>query len=356
MIYYEDDEITLYHGDCIETMKEIEENSIDAVVCDPPYAISFMGKKFDTFPVRGLSGRDVERGEGQDGLTARRRNKPESYNAGLPFQQWCQEWATEAEWDSDEIPIGTMETGPLGDSGLQIWGGENLVEAMKHGEDWKPTPLQGTEVNPKREGPQYKDFVEFKPCDTKTKRLDEDGNEIKYSAVITTTVKGNPNFNDEDWYRDPEYKPPVDEKRVTYDGTAGSEYKDFIKPGDSAIRLKSGAGFDATVPTGPDGSVSFELPLDARCPVISEPEYIPSIVTDHPGYWEWLDGEWRAIPAEPKPIPEPGITDFSDHLGNAIYNPLSLKEMFERDRPECSWGCALSWLGDLRKWWKGEAA
>jgi DNA modification methylase len=34
-------------GDCIETMKELEENSIDAIVTDPPYGIGFMGKGWD---------------------------------------------------------------------------------------------------------------------------------------------------------------------------------------------------------------------------------------------------------------------------------------------------------------------
>lgn len=34
-------------GDCIEKLKELEENSVDAVVTDPPYGLSFMGKKWD---------------------------------------------------------------------------------------------------------------------------------------------------------------------------------------------------------------------------------------------------------------------------------------------------------------------
>lgn len=35
------------HGDCLETLKTLEDNSIDAVVTDPPYGLSFMGKKWD---------------------------------------------------------------------------------------------------------------------------------------------------------------------------------------------------------------------------------------------------------------------------------------------------------------------
>ena len=34
-------------GDCLEKLKELEDNSVDSVVTDPPYGISFMGKKWD---------------------------------------------------------------------------------------------------------------------------------------------------------------------------------------------------------------------------------------------------------------------------------------------------------------------
>jgi len=34
-------------GDCRERMAEMEENSIDAIVCDPPYELGFMGMKWD---------------------------------------------------------------------------------------------------------------------------------------------------------------------------------------------------------------------------------------------------------------------------------------------------------------------
>jgi site-specific DNA-methyltransferase (adenine-specific) len=38
----------LIFGDCVEVMASFAANSIDAIVCDPPYGISFMGKEFDT--------------------------------------------------------------------------------------------------------------------------------------------------------------------------------------------------------------------------------------------------------------------------------------------------------------------
>lgn len=37
----------IIHGDCLEKLKELEPNSVDAVVTDPPYGLSFMGKKWD---------------------------------------------------------------------------------------------------------------------------------------------------------------------------------------------------------------------------------------------------------------------------------------------------------------------
>lgn len=38
----------LLHGDCLEKLKKIPDNSIDSVVTDPPYeSKGFMGKKWD---------------------------------------------------------------------------------------------------------------------------------------------------------------------------------------------------------------------------------------------------------------------------------------------------------------------
>jgi len=39
--------LRLMLGDCTERMKELQESSIDAIVCDPPYGIFFMGRVFD---------------------------------------------------------------------------------------------------------------------------------------------------------------------------------------------------------------------------------------------------------------------------------------------------------------------
>ena len=38
---------TLHLGDCLEVLRTMADNSVDAVVTDPPYGLSFMGKKWD---------------------------------------------------------------------------------------------------------------------------------------------------------------------------------------------------------------------------------------------------------------------------------------------------------------------
>ena len=38
---------TLHLGDCLEVLKTFSDNSIDRIVTDPPYGLSFMGKKWD---------------------------------------------------------------------------------------------------------------------------------------------------------------------------------------------------------------------------------------------------------------------------------------------------------------------
>jgi len=35
--YYNDEMSTIYNADCIEAMSQLPENSVDAIVTDPPY-------------------------------------------------------------------------------------------------------------------------------------------------------------------------------------------------------------------------------------------------------------------------------------------------------------------------------
>ena len=45
--YYQDEYVTLYHGDCLDVLAELPDASVDAVVTDPPYGLEFMGKEWD---------------------------------------------------------------------------------------------------------------------------------------------------------------------------------------------------------------------------------------------------------------------------------------------------------------------
>lgn len=49
-LYYQDFGITLHHGDCIEVMSTMPDNSFDSIVTDPPYGLGFMGKAWDALP------------------------------------------------------------------------------------------------------------------------------------------------------------------------------------------------------------------------------------------------------------------------------------------------------------------
>lgn len=41
------DSFTIHHGDCLEVLRSLPDCSVDSVVSDPPYGLSFMGKKWD---------------------------------------------------------------------------------------------------------------------------------------------------------------------------------------------------------------------------------------------------------------------------------------------------------------------
>lgn len=61
---YEAGSIAVHHGDCIEVMRSLPDASVEAVVTDPPYALEFMGKGWDTF-------------------------------TPAEFESWCTEWSAE---------------------------------------------------------------------------------------------------------------------------------------------------------------------------------------------------------------------------------------------------------------------
>jgi len=47
-VHYRSEGVELHHGDCLGVLAGLPDNSIDAVVTDPPYGLDFMGKHWDT--------------------------------------------------------------------------------------------------------------------------------------------------------------------------------------------------------------------------------------------------------------------------------------------------------------------
>ena len=89
--------MNLLLGDCIEKMRELPENSVDAIITDPPYGLEFMGKDWDKFS----KGENI--GGGTTGLGTpfgRKQALPSFYQRTssemVNFQNWCCSWATEA--------------------------------------------------------------------------------------------------------------------------------------------------------------------------------------------------------------------------------------------------------------------
>lgn len=44
---------SLYLGDCLDVMKTMSNSSVDTIITDPPYGLSFIGKKWD-YDVPGI--------------------------------------------------------------------------------------------------------------------------------------------------------------------------------------------------------------------------------------------------------------------------------------------------------------
>lgn len=90
----------ILEGDCIEVMATLEASSVDSMVCDPPYGISFMGKEWDK---PGQATRSaVTSAEKAENPYGRSRAEIADYSgsgdavSARQFQAWCEDWATQA--------------------------------------------------------------------------------------------------------------------------------------------------------------------------------------------------------------------------------------------------------------------
>lgn len=75
-------------GDCLNKLKELEDNSIDSIVTDPPYGLSFMGKDWDKVKATKETQSQVVKGLGA-GM------KMTTLADNIEFEKWVTEWSME---------------------------------------------------------------------------------------------------------------------------------------------------------------------------------------------------------------------------------------------------------------------
>ncbi len=95
--------VTVFHGDCIEVMRQLLDNSVDAVVTDPPYGLEFMGKDWDApWKQAGdviadpASVGGFQDGAGGNPFSRSRIRYGREDGASVGFQLWFTDVATEA--------------------------------------------------------------------------------------------------------------------------------------------------------------------------------------------------------------------------------------------------------------------
>lgn len=95
--------VRIMAGDCMEQMRLLEANSIDAVVTDPPYGIGFMGKAWDGKDIERVMATKTRKGtvrpdgwERHDGAAFAAGTYDLTPKGMLAFQLWTQQWAHEA--------------------------------------------------------------------------------------------------------------------------------------------------------------------------------------------------------------------------------------------------------------------
>jgi len=61
--YYQKETVTIYHGDCRDVLAQMDAESVDTVITDPPYGLEFMGKEWDKLvaPPRGKTAGSVHK-------------------------------------------------------------------------------------------------------------------------------------------------------------------------------------------------------------------------------------------------------------------------------------------------------
>lgn len=104
MIHFQDDHVTLHHGDCLDVLSTLPDASVDAVVTDPPYGIRFMGHSWDGADIESATATRRAQAampdDGRSGANGGYRSASTEagrydLSANAAFGHWCEAWARE---------------------------------------------------------------------------------------------------------------------------------------------------------------------------------------------------------------------------------------------------------------------
>jgi len=90
--------MSVLRGDCVEVMATLDADSIDVIVCDPPYGLGFMGKDWDdsrrmqSFPPSAIAAAE----EGHDPYPKTGKGPSAVAFDRSAFEAWTERWAREA--------------------------------------------------------------------------------------------------------------------------------------------------------------------------------------------------------------------------------------------------------------------
>mgnify|MGYP001572675709 CR=1 FL=1 len=88
--------VVIIKGDCLDVLQELPENSVDSFVGDVPYGLEFMGKDWDApwkSAADGFRRAANPEDAGRDSPFGRLSKRAPEFKAGLPYAEWCLEWA-----------------------------------------------------------------------------------------------------------------------------------------------------------------------------------------------------------------------------------------------------------------------
>ncbi|QGZ17178.1 DNA methyltransferase [Arthrobacter phage DrYang] len=104
-IHYTDSNVTLWHGDCVDVLRGLPDNSVDSVVTDPPYGIRFMGKSWDGEDIEEMTAKRRAAAPMPDGVggpnggyqsaSTEAGRYRQNLTANQAFGEWCLEWTRE---------------------------------------------------------------------------------------------------------------------------------------------------------------------------------------------------------------------------------------------------------------------